>query len=58
MRFGDEKFYDKLSDMGIEHYTALDSIVYHLKEGEREAEGETCGAVDFDISKYEVKTIQ
>ncbi len=55
VRFGDEKFYDKLSDMGIEHYTALDSIVYHLKEGEREAEGETCGAVDFDISKYEVK---
>lgn len=32
--YGDEEFYQKLSVMGIKHLTALDSIVYHLKEGE------------------------
>lgn len=40
VRFGDEKFYDKLSNMGVSHYTALDSVVYHLKEGERESQEE------------------
>lgn len=36
VRYGDEFFYDKLRKFGAEHYTALDSIVYHLKEGERD----------------------
>ena len=27
-------FYEKLKSMGIEHYTAFDSIVYHIQEGE------------------------
>lgn len=27
-------FYEKLKPMGIEHYTAFDSIVYHVQEGE------------------------
>lgn len=34
-RFGDECFYDRLKDFGVEHITAKDSIVYHLKEGEK-----------------------
>lgn len=34
-RYGDESFYDKLNDFGVEHITAKDSIVYHLKEGEK-----------------------
>jgi hypothetical protein len=33
-QFGDECFYDKLKAFGIEHITAKDSFVYHLKEGE------------------------
>lgn len=35
-RYGDEAFFDALELLGVEHLTALDSIVYHLKEGERE----------------------
>jgi hypothetical protein len=27
-------FYEKLKPMGVEHYTAFDSIVYHIQEGE------------------------
>lgn len=34
-RFGDEHFYDRLKEFGVEHITAKDSIVYHLKEGEK-----------------------
>lgn len=33
-RFGDEYFYDRLKEFGVEHITAKDSMVYHLKEGE------------------------
>lgn len=36
VRYGDEAFFDVLSSLDVEHVTALDSIVYHLKEGERE----------------------
>lgn len=32
--YGDEAFFNRLKDLGINHFTALDSIVYHLKEGE------------------------
>lgn len=34
-RFGDEYFYDRLEEFGVEHITAKDSVVYHLKEGEK-----------------------
>jgi hypothetical protein len=36
-RYGDEAFFDRLKDRGVEHVTARDSIVYHLKEGEKDA---------------------
>jgi len=36
VRSGDEAFFDVLSALGVDHYTALDSISYHLKEGERD----------------------
>jgi hypothetical protein len=35
-RYGDEAFFDVLRSLGVAHYTALDSISYHLKEGERD----------------------
>ena len=34
-RYGDEAFFDRLNGLGVSHYSALDSISYHLKEGER-----------------------
>ena len=34
-RYGDEAFYDSLKNFGVEHLTAKDSVVYHLKEGEK-----------------------
>ncbi len=56
VRFGDEYFYDKLAKMGVSHYTALDSIVYHLKEGEREAssDNENIKLDEEEVKKYEV----
>ena len=36
--YGDMYFYQKLSSFGIKHYTSKDSIVYHLKEGEKDSE--------------------
>lgn len=35
-RYGDEAFFDTLESLGVSHFTALDSISYHLKEGERD----------------------
>jgi len=35
-RYGDEAFYDRLRRAGVRHLTALDSVVYHLKEGEKD----------------------
>lgn len=32
--YGDDVFFKKLAQIGVQHVTALDSIVYHLKEGE------------------------
>lgn len=32
--YGDEYFFNKLAKLGVKHITSLDSIVYHLKEGE------------------------
>jgi hypothetical protein len=31
---GDRVFIDKLKTIGVEHYTAFDSIIYHFQEGE------------------------
>jgi hypothetical protein len=33
---GDEAFFDRLSKDGVQHVTAMDSVVYHLKEGEKD----------------------
>jgi len=35
---GDEAFFERLSAKDILHITALDSLVYHLKEGEKDTE--------------------
>jgi hypothetical protein len=35
-RYGDEAFFDALKALGVDHYSAQDSVVYHLKEGERD----------------------
>lgn len=35
VQYGDEVFYRSLEKMGVRHVTSLDSIVYHLKEGEK-----------------------
>jgi glycosyltransferase involved in cell wall biosynthesis len=37
VRYGDEAFMDRLAALGCEHVTSLASVVYHLKEGERDA---------------------
>lgn len=34
--YGDECFFRKLKDIGVNHVTALDSLCYHFKEGEME----------------------
>jgi hypothetical protein len=34
-KFGDEAFFETLSGLGVSHFTSMDSISYHLKEGER-----------------------
>ena len=34
--YGDEVFFGKLSRIGVRHVTAMDSVVYHTKEGEAE----------------------
>nr|WP_245249572.1 glycosyltransferase [Methanolinea mesophila] len=36
VEFGDQNFYRKLSNIGVQHFTSLDSIVYHFKEGEKD----------------------
>lgn len=36
VKYGDERFYDKLDVAGVKHYTVCNSIVYHFKEGEKE----------------------
>jgi hypothetical protein len=35
-RYGDEALFDRLAAIGVEHVTSLSSVVYHLKEGERD----------------------
>jgi hypothetical protein len=61
-RFGDEAFFDRLASLGVEHLTALDSISYHLKEGEREdapappyAGSEGHAALDATVALTEVR---
>jgi len=36
VRYGDEDFFLRLAMLGVSHVTAMDSIVYHFKEGEME----------------------
>lgn len=38
--FGDMYFYQKLSAFNIKQYTSKDSIVYHLKEGEKDIDAD------------------
>lgn len=38
-QYGDEAFFKKAKVCGIEHVTAMDSICYHFKEGEKEDSG-------------------
>jgi uncharacterized protein YrzB (UPF0473 family) len=55
-RYGDEEFFERLAKMGVEHFTAKDSISYHLKEGEREDEEvDIVSSATVDYSKYMVK---
>lgn len=49
-RFGDEYFYDRLEEFGIEHLTAKDSVVYHLKEGEKSELQENAKAYEAPIT--------
>jgi GT2 family glycosyltransferase len=49
-RYGDEEFFDRLAKIGVEHFTAKDSITYHLKEGEREDDEN--GIILSKISNY------
>lgn len=45
-RYGDEAFYDRLKRFGVEHITAKDSIVYHLKEGESSSKDKLSRIID------------
>jgi glycosyltransferase involved in cell wall biosynthesis len=55
-RYGDEEFFDRLAKIGVKHFTAKDSISYHLKEGEREDdEYYIIPSGTTDYSKYTVK---
>jgi hypothetical protein len=54
-RYGDEEFFDRLKKIGVEHFTAKDSVSYHLKEGEREDEIDSVLPKNIDYSKYAVK---
>jgi GT2 family glycosyltransferase len=55
-RYGDEEFFDRLAKIGVEHFTAKDSISYHLKEGEREdEESDGMPSKIIDYSKYIIK---
>lgn len=49
-RFGDEYFYDRLKEFGIEHITAKDSVSYHLKEGEKSELQENTKAYEAPIT--------
>lgn len=62
--YGDEFFYNRLKSFGVEHITAKDSMVYHLKEGEK-SENQKDTAVNDDVKhrgvnpsiKHEVKGV-
>jgi predicted esterase YcpF (UPF0227 family) len=41
IEYGDQRLTSRLKDMGVEHITALDSLVYHFKEGEMDEVQET-----------------
>lgn len=50
--YGDEKFYENLSGFGVEHITAKDSIVYHLKEGEKSEDSDDTTVIDAKKYRY------
>jgi len=53
LRYGDIDFFCRLEKLGVKHYTAKDSIVYHLKEGEKESVEDINTFNDgIDLSKY------
>jgi len=54
IQYGDEKFYEKLWKIGISHITSKDSIVYHLKEGERDDIIEDRDTNPIDLESIEV----
>ncbi|MBN2183275.1 MAG: glycosyltransferase [Sedimentisphaerales bacterium] len=47
INYGDQVFFERLRSIGIKHFTALDSLVYHLKEGEMDSplEAQTTGEI-------------
>lgn len=46
-KYGDEYFFQKLNELGVIHFTSKDSLVYHLKEGEKdEPNGKKIKAID------------
>lgn len=58
VRYGDVDLYERFMNLGIEHYTALDSISYHLQQGEKNEEDKDKLPVNIDESiknKYRVK---
>lgn len=58
VRYGDIDLYERFMNLGIEHYTALDSISYHLQQGEKNEEDNDKLPVNIDESiknKYRVK---
>lgn len=57
--YGDQVFFAKMREIGVEHLDVLDSIVYHFKEGEREDKVEDSKpgvsiVVPCDGSRYEL----
>lgn len=44
-RYGDQVFFERLRALGVQHFTAMDSMVYHTKEGEMDEEYSSTGRV-------------
>lgn len=57
VRYGDECFYDKLKEYGLEHVTSQDSIVYHLKEGEID-DVENSSEINLDKELYKEHIVE
>lgn len=58
IRYGDVDLYERFMNLGIEHYTALDSISYHLQQGEKKEEDDNKAQINIDESvksRYRIK---